>query len=239
MKTSNKIVWGSFVGLFAITVMFLVALKIFLGGDLEATGEAIRDTTYGSREIDVQGLTGVDLKGHWRAEIIQGTKEQMVVEGPEDLLAVLSVSRRGTLLALHLPKQDKDAGKLHVTVRMPDLHTLRTKGVVDMRLGGLDTEHLFIRTDGVSSIRGKDGRIKNFRFKGRGVTKMDLRDVPVRTADLDCKGVIKIDLTMDGGALTGSIKGVGELRYAGKTSRMSIQQEGPCKITHQPRTWGG
>ena len=90
MKTSNKIVWGSLVGLFATTVMFLVALKIILGGDLEATGETIRDTTYGSREIAVEGFTGVDRKGHWRAEFVQGAKEQIAVEGPENLLAVLS-----------------------------------------------------------------------------------------------------------------------------------------------------
>ena len=142
----------------------------------------------------------------------------------------------GESLALEMADQRHDARKLHVAITMPVLHALRTKGVVNLTLSGFETDRLSMRFEGVTSVRGQEGRIGDLRFRGQGVSRMDLRDVPVRTADLDCEGVIKIDLTMAGGELTGSIKGVGELRYAGETSRESIQREGPCKVTRETRT---
>ena len=236
MKTSNKMLWGSLVGFFGITVIFLVALRILLGGNSEPAGGTVPDAAYGSREIAMADFAGVDLQGHWQAEVVQGPQEHIAVEGPEDLLAALSVRRRGESLALEMADQRHDARKLHVAITMPVLHALRTKGVVNLTLSGFETDRLSMRFEGVTSVRGQEGRIGDLRFRGQGVSRVDLRDVPVRTADLDCEGVIKIDLTMAGGELTGSIKGVGELRYAGETSRESIQREGPCKVTRETRT---
>ncbi len=65
---------------------------------------------------------------------------------------------------------------------------------------------------------------------------MNLGDISIRNAELDCKGVININLTLNGGELTGSLKGVGELRYAGEISRESIRIKGPCKITRETRS---
>ncbi len=62
------------------------------------------------------------------------------------------------------------------------------------------------------------------------VSKMNLEDFPTHKADLNCKGVFRIDLAMTGGELTGDIKGVGRVSYAGTTSRETIQTKGQCKV---------
>jgi len=236
MKTSNKILWGSLAGLFGITVIFLAAMRMLLGGSPQPAAETIRDAGHGSREIAMVDFVGLDLQGHWHAQVVQGRTERITVEGPEDLLAALSVRRRGESLTLQMARQRHNARKLNLAVTMPVLHSLRTKGVADMTISGFDTERLSIRVEGVASVRGMQSRIGELRLRGQGVTRMDLRDVPVRSADLDCEGVIKIDLNMVGGELTGSIKGVGELRYTGEASRASIRKEGPCKVTRETTT---
>jgi hypothetical protein len=235
MKTSNKILWGSLGGLFATCVIFLVALRVLLGGDLEANQAPERHAAYVTREIAMVDFTGVELEGNWRAELTQGPGERITVEGPEDLLSTLSARRRGDALLLQMSKGRRDTRKLHLSVTMPALHSLRTKGVVDATFTGFDSRQLSIRAKGVTAVRGEQGRIGALRLSGKGVSKLDLRQVPTASAHLDCTGVIKIDLTMNGGELTGSIKGVGELRYAGETSRTTIRQEGPCKITREAR----
>ena len=65
------------------------------------------------------------------------------------------------------------------------------------------------------------------------MSHVKLEKVPATKVVLDYEGVFNIDLTMDSGELVGSIKGVGEVSYGGKTSRESIRKEGPCKVTRK------
>lgn len=235
MKTSNKILWGSLGGLFGTTVILLIAARIMLSGDPEETGVPISDVDQGSRVVAMVDFTGVELRGNWRAELKRGPEEHILVEGPEDLLSTLWVRRKNHSLVLQMAEQRQDNRKLNVTITMPDLQDLKAKGVVDATFTGFDTQRLSILTKGVTSVLGKKGRIGALYLKGKGVSKINLRQVPAVSAQLDCTGVINIDLSMDGGELTGSLKGVGELRYSGETSRASIRQEGPCKVTSETR----
>lgn len=127
MKTSNKILWGSWGGLLGIALLFLVALRLLLGGNVESHDEPLRKAVHGLREIAMVDFSGVDLQGHWQAEVVQGAQEQILVEGAEDLLAALFVRRRGDSLALQMSKQPRDARKLRATITMSVLRSLRTK----------------------------------------------------------------------------------------------------------------
>ncbi len=155
MKTSNKIVWGSLTGLLGITTVFLIVLKVLLSPNLEANDVADKKEAYASREIAMAGFTGIDLDGLWHAEILQGPKEQIVVEGPEDLLKTLLADQRGEFLVLKMIRQGKDARKLNVAITTPVLYRLVAKGVSDITLSRLQSERIFIRTEGVVSSSGK------------------------------------------------------------------------------------
>jgi hypothetical protein len=154
------------------------------------------------------------------------------LEGPQELLETLSVQMQGEALILRMAKQREGKRKLSLEVTMPEMNRLQTKGVTEVSFERFDSKQLSIRSDGVSTVRGTESRVGALQLIGRGVSRVELAKVPVVKAVLDVRGVFNIDLTMDGGELEGSLKGVGEVRYRGKTSRLSIRQEGPCKVTH-------
>jgi len=233
MKTSNKILWGSFAGLLVTSIIFLIVLKIFLGQPVESDNSPAESTAMGSKEIALSGFVAINLEGHWQAELSQGDPTKIRVEGPEDLLEKLSVQMQGEALTLHMPKQREEKRKLILAITMPAMNRLETKGVADVTIKRFEMDRLFISSEGVSTVRGSESRVGALDLRGRGVSRVELKKVPVGKAVLDYKGVFNIDLTMDGGELAGSIKGVGEVHYGGKTSRESIRQEGPCKVTSE------
>ncbi len=231
MKKSNAILWTGMVGVLSFFIITLLVIKFSLSEHVDQIGVTVNSTEIGTMKVDMSGFSEVDLKGTWRAKIVQGEMENILIKGPEDLLANLSVNRHGDSIMLHMAKQQDDKRKLSLAMTLPALQGLRSKGVADITITGFEPDRFTINTKGVSSIRGEKGRIGKLTYQGEGVSTLDLTDSPTISADLNCEGVVKIDLTMTGGNLTGSLKGVGEVRYTGQTSRESIHRKGPCSVT--------
>lgn len=231
MKTSNAIVCGSLAVVFMFCVAMLIMIRLFLEDPSDHDGVSVKRTEIGLKAIPNTGFTGINLEGNWKASIVQGDKEQVQVKGPEDLLAVLSVTQYGNEITLHMPKERNDNRRLNLTMTLPAIQTLRTKGVTNVLISGFKPDHLLIHAKGVSSIRGENGRIGALHFRGKGVSKLDLQDSPTNRANLDCEGVVNIILTMAGGELTGNLKGSGEIRYKGEISGESINKKGTFNIT--------
>lgn len=231
MKTSNVIVWGSVAGILGICIVLLIGIKFSLNDHFRPDDVPFQKADMGLKKITITGFTGIDMKGNWQARIIQGNREQIQVEGPEDLLAVLSVNRHGNSIAMHMAKQMNDKRKLHLAMTMPMLEALQIKGVADIEISGFQPDRLFIHAEGVSSVRGEKGRAGELIFRGKGVSNLDLYGFPTIRAELDCQGVVNIDLTMAGGELTGRLMGAGRVRYKGEISRESIRKKGPCSVS--------
>jgi len=126
MKTSNKILWGSLISIFGICIIFLIALRLTLSGDMEAAGESKPKAAMASRSIAIKDFIGIDLQGHWKAKVIQSDTAQITVKGPEDLLDSLSTNRFGDTLKLKMAEDSRNKRRLHLTVTMPKLHTFQT-----------------------------------------------------------------------------------------------------------------
>lgn len=231
MKVSNMILSGTLLGVLGICILILLVVKFSLDDPLSFNNPPVDSSEIGVKVIKLTGFKEVDLKGNWQVRIVQADEETIRVEGSEDLLADLLVYNKGSLVELHMPKRKNDKRKLNLNVTMPRIKSLRTKGVADVLFSGFILEDFVIHAEGVTSIHGENGRTGKLEFKGKGVSKLDLQDFPTRSADLAGKGVVKIDLTMAGGELTGSIEGVGHVRYKGEAGHESIQLKGPCKVT--------
>ncbi len=230
MKTSNKILWGSIAGLFLVSVIFLLVLRVLLGHNPEPVNAAARNEAMGTREIDMRDLAAIDVQGNWQVKLIHGPGPVAIVRGTQDLLETLSVHRRGDILTLRMPKQRSDKRKLTLSATLPELNRLHAQGVAEIRFSGFHSEHLSIRMQGVSKIVGQSGLINALDLRSEGVSRMDFKDLPTMQTDLNCEGVFNIDLSMAGGELSGRVKGTGKVRYDGKVSRETILREGPCKV---------
>ena len=231
MKTSNKILSGAFAGILVICIAILIVIKLSLSDPRSDNSTSLKKSNMGLKEIKISDFNGVVLKGNWEARIVREDKESIRVKGPEDLLGALFVNQYGNFLELRMSKQSNDKRKLRLEMTVPVIQTLRTKGVANVSISGFNLEDFVIEAEGVSSIHGEKGRAEKLNFRGKGVSNLNLEDFPTRNTDLTCEGVVKIELTMAGGDLSGSIKGVGSVRYKGATNQESIHVKGPCKVT--------
>jgi len=231
MKVSNKILSGALLGVLGIGILILLVVKFSLDDRLSHKKPSVKSSEIGVKEIKLAGFKAVVLKGNWQVRIVQADEETIRVEGSEDLLADLLVHHKGSLVELHIPEHKKDKRKLFLDVTMPRIKSLKILGVADVSISGFILEDFVIHAEGVTSIHGENGRTEKLAFKGKGVSKLNFQDFPTRSANLAGKGVIKIELTMAGGELTGSIEGVGHVRYKGKAGHESIQIKGACKVT--------
>ena len=57
-----------------------------------------------------------------------------------------------------------------------------------------------------------------------------LRGIAVTDADVDLAGASKITLTMDGGALSGSMAGAGSIEYYGAVAGESVRVAGAARV---------
>ncbi|MDA3915666.1 MAG: DUF2807 domain-containing protein [Deltaproteobacteria bacterium] len=231
MKVSNMILSGAFLGVLGIGILILLVVKFSMDDHPPNNRLPVESSAKVVKKIKLTGFKEVDLKGKWQVRIVQADEKTIRIEGPEDLLADLLVNHKGSLVELHMPEWKNDRRKLFLEITMPSIKSLKILGVADVSISGFILEDLMIHVEGVTSIHGENGSTGKLEFMGKGVSKLDLQNFPTRSADLAGKGVIKIELTMAGGELTGSIEGVGHVRYKGKAGHESIKVKGPCKVT--------
>ena len=233
MKTSNKILWISSSSLIGVALVLLMALRISLGTGLDLEKHNDTEKTRVSRHLPLSDFTDVELDGRWEVELRRSDAEQVIVEGPEDMIDELYARKEGKKLLLERKKHRSNKSKLTASISMPSLDYLRLSGVIELNMNGFETSSLSIRTEGVTSIRGTKNSIQDLHLRGEGVSKLDLRKSPVTNANLDYEGVFKVRLSMAGGELTGKIEGVGKVLYDGQISRKAIFKEGPCKVVRE------
>lgn len=233
MKTSNKILWISSSSLIGVALVLLMALRMSLDTDLDFEKQNNTEKSWVSRHLPLSGFTDIELGGRWEVELRRSDAEQVIVEGPEDLIDDLYARKEAERLLLERKKRRGNKSKLKASITMPALDYLRLNGLINLNMSGFEASRLSIRTKGVTSIRGTKNSIQDLHLKGEGVSKLDLRKSPVTNAELDYEGVFKIKLSMAGGELTGRIEGVGKVLYEGQISRETISKEGPCKVVRE------
>ena len=63
-----------------------------------------------------------------------------------------------------------------------------------------------------------------------GASDINLRGIAVTDAEIDLAGASNITLTMDGGALSGSMAGAGSIEYYGSVATESVRVAGAARI---------
>lgn len=234
MKTSNKILLISSSSLIGMVIVFLLIFRLTLENNITTERSKDSDKPIVSREFHLAGFTAIEVSGHWEIELTRDEKIQVKVKAPEDVMENLSVEKQaGTLILRTNKKWRHSPGKVTALVTMPSLSDLRLSGLVSLELNGFTSESLTVYTTGSTSITGKGNYINNLSLKGEGLSNLNLKRNSVINADLRYEGVYKIELSMNGGELTGKIKGVGKVVYDGVVGKESIRKEGPCNVIRE------
>lgn len=233
MKKSNRILAGSVLVVLVTFLVFLIMVRISLNDHLPPDSDPSGKSEKSYRMMHTRGVTSLSLKGNWDVEIVGSDDEKMTVTGPGDLLETLWIKQQNNLIELHMEKRQHDNRRLHLKMSMPEIHLLQTRGIAEASVSGFDLETLIIDSEGITSVKGTDGRTRQLTLTGKGVSNLDFEQFPAHDVSIACKGTAKIDLTMTGGELTGKMEGAGTVEYQGEISRESIRLKGACKIIRQ------
>ncbi len=230
MKTSNKILLTTCIVIVAAIIASILYTKNMLGDPREYRTYKIESESGIVNTIDAIDFTGISAEGYWDISVVQGEEYHVEIATNSKVADnEIIIEKNGDILFLKTRK-NRFLSSPKLKVQMPSLGKTDLKGVGSFHMSGFDINELSINTDGVISISGADGRIRNMSFRGDGLLKMDMNDIPVVSADIRYNGLYLIELFMDGGQLSGKIDGMGRFTYRGDVRENSLKVNSPVHV---------
>ena len=214
-----------------LALLFLFALRLTLGTSMPER-PAASETAYITRAFNLEGFTGIDVRGHWDVEAVHGETPKVIIEAPGDVMDGLTVEKHAGTLILDKGRLGRHR-ELRASLATPFLTDLGLKGLVRLRLRGFETERLSIRAEGAVTITGNNNCIGELHLAGEGMNEINLKGNPVTHADLQYEGMYTIRLTMAGGTLRGNIEGMGKVIYDGHVKEERIRSRGRSEVRHE------
>ena len=183
---------------------------------------------------DLVDFDSIHTEGGWSVTIMHGEVFSVEVDASEKALEQVNVFSRGDTLHLELDSGVQSiTGNLRATVFLPDLERLQTAGGARVVISGFDLDALDIKVDGAASIIARDGRIGDLSVDSDGAASFDFDEVQVVNADVTMDGASNLAITMNGGALTGVLSGLGNVAFSGEVSDESIRIDGLGRVRRQ------
>lgn len=222
--------------------VFLTAMVLVMA--LGLSGCIVRKVDSGPERTesrDVSGFEEVSFSGYGSMEVKQGSRYQLKLSGPSDVLERVDTEVRGDTLYIEwdtprftlLGVTEPD---LEIELTVPDLSRLEVSGAGDVSIGGLETkvleldlsgatdlfvtdldaEELVVDMSGAGSAE-LDGVVKNQEATISGVGSYDGRDLESETARVEMSGagsaIVWAEDTLDI-----EVSGAGSVEYYGSPS---------------------
>jgi Putative auto-transporter adhesin, head GIN domain len=187
-----------------------------------------------SAVADLTGFDSVDARGVWEITLQQGADWDVRLTYPDEMADRLRVRVEGDRLVLDYDRQfsfwrDRSFdshGHVQATIVMPELAAIHLAGASELSLDGFTGDTLAITTSGATEIDGTDSRFANLDLTVSGAGDVNLSEMLVDNARVILSGAGDVDLNMNGGELTGSVAGAGDLTYSGTVSRQDVAVSG-------------
>lgn len=181
-----------------------------------------------TRQLQVGGFAELKLRGAWKLQFTQASEYSVVLTGNQETVAAAEVLSDGDRLAIHLDGSSEDNGgvridgSVRVVITAPTLAALTVAGAVDGRIVGLDAAQLTVVTKGASNLVFEDSTVGELVLETAGAASVNLEASLVANAVLDMAGASELKINLNGGSLTGRVRGVGNIRYTGDVSSVEL-----------------
>jgi hypothetical protein len=221
MKTSNKILLGTAIGIF-------VSLPIIMGistinNKAHATSSKITQTS------DFKNFQKLIIKGTWESKIIRGDEYRVTVSADHISSSQFSAfQKEDTVTLSNVGASNQD--HYTVTIVMPKLYYLEMRGTIHTTLSQFHEENLSLILNGTHSLKGEDNEIENLNLSATGTSSIDLSRTKTINVDLNIAGTNSTQLNMQGGNLTGQAKGAVSISYRGTVKSQQITTSGVAKV---------
>ena len=212
-----------------IVIVSVVSARIALshGGTEFLDSEAVADG------VGLRGFHSVEVAGRWQVNVSRGDDWRVDLSYPEDLEDRVQVQVLGDRLRLALESGfwwNEPGLPVSADIVMPELEEVEVRGAAMVEVSGFRGRRLEIDIAGTARLEGRDGRYDELELSVAGLSDIDLRGIVVTNADIDLAGASNITLTMDGGALSGSMAGAGSIEYYGSVSSESVHVAGAARV---------
>ena len=232
MKTSNKILLSVSFGLIGLALLPLIALRITMDSNINAEGFSAENQERRTASFQIGEFSGLEVEGNWDLYVTQGNTCKVEVNAPEKLLSDLLIENNSNQLHLGVKKKSSPV-HLKAVITMPLLSELTLGELVQVHFSGFTNEQLTIESQGYADITGTGNMFQAFVLKGNGVLTLDLLNSLINNADLRFSGVFNIDLSLNGGTLSGGVLGIGGVHCKGDVKKKSLTTRGPAWLDIQ------
>lgn len=236
MKQSEKAV----VTVLGVLAGLVIACVAFSGASLSDS-----DLHLTTRSKELTGFDQIKIQGDWQVNVVQGDQWQVSWSDSSDSengsdsgnasdsshhKTGVQVYVNGKTLKLKRKKKghwwDEHNQTITAEIVMPELRKLDIAGGVQINMSGFEGEELDIDIAGAVQLNAEDGHYRELKLDSAGASDINLRGISIVDADLDIAGASDVLLTMDGGRLSGSLAGAGQILYYGEVSKEDIDVAG-------------
>jgi hypothetical protein len=230
MRTSNRILVGIGITVLVLIVVAVVVLRITLGDIEDHQAQARRargpETT---AEYDITDFSRLRVDGAFSVTVREADTYSVSVTYPQDVKDMLVVERDGDALVLRLTGSATGA-RFRADVRTPALRAIANRGAAEITVLDYEVDAMAIENAGTASVVARNCRIGTLELSSDGALNAEFDKAVVMNAVLDLDGVANVLLFVDGGRLTGTVRGFANVRYDGTLSEQSVQVDGMASV---------
>ena len=186
-----------------------------------------------ARQLEVGGFAEIKLRGAWKLQFTQASEYRVVLTGNQETVAAAEVSTDGDRLAIHLDDYSEEDRSLRIVITAPTLAALTVAGAVDGRIVGLEAAQLTVVTKGASNLVFVGSTVGDLVLETEGAANVDLEASLVANAVLDMAGSSQLKINLNGGSLTGRVRGVGNIRYTGDVGSVDLDTVALVKVSRK------
>lgn len=234
---STAILTGLMVFLLILMLSALVYIRILAGSPIserKPAGNSLEGAAGKTVTIPLNDSTReLDFQGIWECRITESSDPQLKITLPASVDARnISWKKKGTSLILeNYSKYDRSGGEgVIAQIEMPQLESLSSDALIDLRFSGFTGKHLKIISNGIAAINGRNNRYESIEIIMSGAGLIDLTETQSNNAHVILNGAGSIELNMAGGVLDGMLSGLGNIEYRGEISKNSIQTTGLGRV---------
>ncbi|MCF7914495.1 MAG: DUF2807 domain-containing protein [Spirochaetaceae bacterium] len=238
MKTSNKILLAAVSALVVIAIISIISMRVLVDRAAEAGGNlSALDRNFDgkriSQEYDLEDFSRLQVIGGWNLTIQSGDTYRVSITFPEELQNHVKIGKNGEVLTLETTGLiDFRGAHFKAVVQMPDLEELRSEGGLSAKIQGFTGEALSIAGGGGVQITAENCRYKKLSLQLSGGIQGDFRDLSAETIHINGNGAVDLDLSLNGGALTGEINGAANIKVRGSVAKNSLRVHGVSNIEY-------
>jgi putative autotransporter adhesin-like protein len=236
MKTSTRVLLFTGLGFWVVLTIFVLIAARYVSLDkheadaahTDYTGHDHNNETLVALDAGTGPFDRIETIGAWDIRIHHSPTSTVSIETTEGNAKHTTVTRENGTLKLAAEKGDLANGL--VVIGVPDLSLIQLKGMSNVKLEHLSLDELTILAEGMTNIETSNVLIKRLTYRGKGACNVDFSDQGVTDAEVAAEGMGQISLTMRGGSLSGSLKGLMNLDYDGEVSSNTLKTEGLASI---------